>query len=344
MDHNNFPHFSAEQWSVVMRMFNVLGQTAMEVILQLEPSVQVLTVNTFSMGESKMIAEAENHAKALAENAVYMRGSEVRRVPLKLKVTSYSGRENENVLRWFLEVETSMYVAQVEPEFRVAYAMSYLDGRAKDWAFNKRLVDSDCFPEWETFKNEMLNVFQPPKSEFRARTKFLSLKQGSKDLHAFVQEVRYLSASIVQQPIDEATKVSVFMSGLNGGPIRTQLFRQYPETLEEAISLAMEEDFSIQQAKGREAQAVSREKKNPGTPMDLSVVNTAVRHSNSNVICFRCGQKGHMANKCYANIHGKGNHQPAQRRGGMRKSQPRHGVRLNSNSAAGRSPGNGGDQ
>ena len=34
------------------------------------------------------------------------------------------------------------------------------------------------------------------------------------------------------------------------GPLRTKIFRVYPYTLEEAISLAIQEDFCLKQAKG----------------------------------------------------------------------------------------------
>jgi hypothetical protein len=52
------------------------------------------------------------------------------------------------------------------------------------------------------------------------------------------------------EPVDETTKVTTFLKGLKDGPVRTQLFRVYPDTLEEAISLAIQEDFSLKQAKG----------------------------------------------------------------------------------------------
>ncbi|OWY91130.1 hypothetical protein PHMEG_00040422 [Phytophthora megakarya] len=39
------------------------------------------------------------------------------------------------------------------------------------------------------------------------------------------------------------------MKGLRDGPVKTYLFREYPSTLEAAITLAMQEEFSLKQAK-----------------------------------------------------------------------------------------------
>ncbi|KAG3134261.1 hypothetical protein PI124_g19980 [Phytophthora idaei] len=49
--------------------------------------------------------------------------------------------------------------------------------------------------------------------------------------------------------MDEATKVVTFMKGLRDGPFKTYLFREYPSTLEAAITLVMQEEFSLRQAK-----------------------------------------------------------------------------------------------
>ncbi|OWY92396.1 LOW QUALITY PROTEIN: hypothetical protein PHMEG_00038625 [Phytophthora megakarya] len=46
--------------------------------------------------------------------------------------------------------------------------------------------------------------------------------------------------------MDEATKIVTFMKD---GPVKTYLFREYPSTLEDTITLAMQEGFSLIQAK-----------------------------------------------------------------------------------------------
>ncbi|GMF63445.1 unnamed protein product [Phytophthora fragariaefolia] len=83
----------------------------------------------------------------------------------------------------------------------------------------------------------------------QARAEFLDLQQGKHDVHAYAQRARYLVSTIVTNPIDEAPKVVTFMKGLKAGLVMAYLFREYPRTLEAAVTLAMQEEFSLRQAK-----------------------------------------------------------------------------------------------
>ncbi|KAE9278581.1 hypothetical protein PF008_g28584 [Phytophthora fragariae] len=118
--------------------------------------------------------------------------------------------------------------------------MSCLGGRARSWAYGRRLTDPTCFSTYEVFKEELRQAFEPPQNEFRSRAEFLDLQQGKHDVHAYAQRTRYLVSNIVTNPIDEATKVVTFTKGLKDGPVKTYLFREYPSTLESAITLAMQ--------------------------------------------------------------------------------------------------------
>ncbi|KAF1314684.1 reverse transcriptase, partial [Globisporangium splendens] len=193
---------------------------------------------------------------------------------------------------------------------QVLFAMSNLAGRAKSWAYGKRLVDLNCFPSYDHFKTELKKAFEPPQSEFRARAEFLKLRQGRFDLHSYAQRARYLVLSIVDEPIDVPTQVVTFMTGLNDGPIRNQLFREYPKTLDEAIERAMQEEFSMKQAKFhgftsrpmRQSNAVH----DGPEPMDISYISTPGNERPRNDgKCFRCGKPGHIARNCKVSLPGR---------------------------------------
>ncbi|OWZ00721.1 hypothetical protein PHMEG_00028030 [Phytophthora megakarya] len=137
----------------------------------------------------------------------------------------------------------------VDPLSKVAFAMSCLDGRARSWAYERRLADPTCFSTYDSFKRALKLAFEPLKNEFRSRDEFLDLQQGTPDVHAYAQRARYLVSNVVTKPIDETTKVVTFMKELKDGPVKTYLFREYPSTLEAAITLAIQEEFSLRQAK-----------------------------------------------------------------------------------------------
>ncbi|POM64509.1 Pol protein, partial [Phytophthora palmivora] len=89
-------------------------------------------------------------------------------------------------------------------------------------------------------------AFLPANYEYRQRSRFLACKQGERELHEYIQEMRVLAASLVG---NEHIKVTVFMDGLKVGPSLTQLFRVHANTMEEAIQIALQEDDSHRQCK-----------------------------------------------------------------------------------------------
>jgi Retrotransposon gag protein len=224
---------------------------------------------------------------------------------LKLDVSKYSGSDKESLLRWLVELEAAIRARNItDPQMQVSFGMSCLSGRAKTWAFGRRLADSKCFATYNLFRSDLREAFEPPKSEFRARAEFLKIKQGKRDINAYVQHARYLVSCVVEEPIDEATKVVTYMTGLNDGPVKTYLFREYPETMEHAISLSVQEDFSLNQAY-LHSTSYRPPRVNVGNdgpePMDLSYAEASSRERYPRARqCHRCQKTGHFAHECMA--------------------------------------------
>ncbi|KAF1318871.1 Membrane protein, partial [Globisporangium splendens] len=222
LTNEHFPHLSSHEWATLERMRAVIGEAAVISLLRsASPDEQRNAATSF------MHHEIMNTHRQPATPVTTMRVA-----PLKLGASPYRGGENELLARWFVELDAAITARQLrDPSQQVLFAMSNLAGRAKSWAYGKRLADLNCFPSYDHFKTELKKAFESPQSEFRACVEFLKLRQGRFDLHSYAQRARYLVSSIVDEPIDVPTQVVTFMTGLNDGPIRNQLFREYPKTL-----------------------------------------------------------------------------------------------------------------
>ncbi|GMF26553.1 unnamed protein product [Phytophthora fragariaefolia] len=191
-------------------MTTVIGEAAGTPMLRtLSPTEQHGVALGFIMKEQREIA-----ARATVSTP-----STPRVELLKLHVNSYVGREGESLLRWLVEVDTAIT------------ARGIVDRRCLR-------LRSPCHVVADEQGVERLDAWTHG-----------SYVLSHHDVHAYAQRARYLVSNIVINPIDEATKVVTFMKGLRDGLVNTYLFREYPNTLEAAITLAMQEGFSLRQAK-----------------------------------------------------------------------------------------------
>ncbi|KAG2791018.1 hypothetical protein PC129_g3029 [Phytophthora cactorum] len=311
------PHLSDPEREALQRLATVMGEAAVAKMLRtLTPTEQHGVALDFIVKEQRDAAAATTTTASS--------GTTPRVQSLKLHVSNYVGREGEPLLRWLVEVDTAIAARRIfDNPSKVAFAMSCLGGRARSWAYGRRLTDATCFGTYAEFKEKLRQAFYPPKNELQSRVEFRDLQQGEHDVHAYAQRARYLVSKIVTNPIDEATKVVTFVKGLRDGPVKIYLFREYPSTLEAAITLAMHEEFSLRQAKlhvnvPRMARPVMRT--GGPEPMDLSNATAAghQQQTNSSMRCFRCRYTGHYARECTAAVHkaggrrGDAGHRPDQ--------------------------------
>ncbi|POM65967.1 Gag protein [Phytophthora palmivora] len=159
-----------------------------------------------------------------------------------------------------------------------------------------------------------MKVLQTPVAELKsAQPKPLRLKVNSyegkerENLHFWVREVEldgrssYLDRATSGNPLPEHIKVTVFMDDLKVGPSRTQLFRVHANTMEEAIQITLQEEYSHRQARtptsvwqdhnastGAVQEAPATGASTVPVPMELgTVVQSSIR-------CYGCGKLGHM--------------------------------------------------
>ncbi|KAG3156065.1 hypothetical protein PC128_g21959 [Phytophthora cactorum] len=221
------PHLSDPEWEALQRLATVIGEAAVATMLRtLSPTEQ--------HGVALGFIVKEQRDAAAATTTTASSGTTPRVQSLKLHVSNYVGKEGGPLLRWLVEVDTAIAARRIfDDPSKVAFAMSCLV-----------LADERGAGRMDAGSRTLR-----ASNEFRSRAEFLDLQHGKHDVYAYAQRARYLVSNIVTNPMDEATKVVTFMKGLRDGPVKTYLFREYPSTLEAAITLAMQEEFSLRQAR-----------------------------------------------------------------------------------------------
>ena len=145
-----FPHLSSHEWSALERMRDVIGEAAVVSLLR-----------SASPEDQKSAAVSFMHHEIVeSRKQVATPVSSFKTVPLKLNVSPYRGGENEPLSRWFVELDAAMSARQLrDPSQQVLFAMSNLAGRAKSWAYGKRLADPNYFFSYDNLKAELEMAF-----------------------------------------------------------------------------------------------------------------------------------------------------------------------------------------
>lgn len=323
MSSDSFPreryaHLTDSQFRTLGRMVGVFGETLVQELLTLDTSLHAKRIDAFRAHEDAVGADASGKLEVAAQMELdklqsklvreheaivgHMRAShaaelqaakEDRPKPIKLDVSLFEGRDGENIDRWFLEVEVAMKAALIrEPSLQVAFGMSFLKKKSvvHEWAYTTLLENQGVFLTWRAFKEKLFAFHQGKHMAHNHRARFLGCKQEKRSVFEYVQVLRQLSASVAS--MDEMTKVTVLMEGLNIGPVRTQLFRINPPTFAEACQIALEEDNSVTRSVSKKPHAPLVASGDTSTPMDISLVDM------SNTRCYNCNLRGHLSRDC----------------------------------------------
>lgn len=295
----SFPHLTDIEWEALHRLSQVSGEALVRLIL------------TRGSESEHHLAAQEFIIKELADARVRMTSSSNHEQILKIDVSTYDGdSKGLSLNRWFCEIDLAITARKLRSDFeKTTFLLSRLGGKAKDWAFGRKLSDPTCFPNLSSLQEDLRLAFEPPQDETLQRANFFSLKQGRLSMREYVQKTRELVSNILKNPIDMTTQVHVFICGMNTGFQRFYLTRKPPASLEEAFAVALREDYNIHAAnqlphgmhlpKDPNAMEIDTIQSRPSYPK--TAFRRPIRKTfNKQLICFRCQKPGHRASECRA--------------------------------------------
>lgn len=188
---------------------------------------------------------------------------------------------------------------------RVAYLITLLTGRARDWGTAVWDANAACCSTYTAFTEEMRKVFDRSFSGREAAREIMALRQGTRSVYDYAIEFRTLSASCNWN--DDAL-YDAFLNGLSDSVKDELVPRELPSSLMELMDLAGRIDARIRQRARERSPAPSRLGFKPmplGAPppepmqVDRARVTPEERQRRRDTgSCFYCGKVGHFCSAC----------------------------------------------
>lgn len=195
---------------------------------------------------------------------------------------------------------------------RIAYVITLLTGRAREWGTAIWDSNSSVCHSFETFADEMRKVFDRSLHGREAAREMLMIRQGRRSASDYAIDFRTLAATTGW---NEEAQYDAFLSGLSEAIKDEVASRELPTSFDSLVELAIRIDKRLKLHYG-EREFSRRPKKLPETPLlalaspsadpepepmqvDRARLSPAERQRrrDSNA-CLYCGQPGHYLAQC----------------------------------------------
>lgn len=193
---------------------------------------------------------------------------------------------------------------------RIAYVISLLTGRAREWGTAIWEAEAECTHQYQDFKEEMIRVFDRSIFGEEASRVLSSLCQGKRSVTDYSIEFRTLAASCDWNP---PALLARFLEGLCAEVKDEILSREVPSSVDSLIELAIriEKRFDLRRrVRGKEsafsvtsfsASLPSSSASSDSEPMQLGGIRISAKEKErriTNRLCLYCGSAAHFVSSC----------------------------------------------
>ena len=233
---------------------------------------------------------------------------------LKFVMPKFKGEENADAyLEWELKVDKIFRVHNFSEEKKVAMASLEFEDYAnvwwEDYQSNREKQEEPPVTTWTEMKNVMYARFVPEHYRQDLFDKLQNLKQGTKTIEEFYKEMEMTMMRADVKELEEQT-IARFLNGLSR-PIRKIVDFQPYKTLVNLLHQATKAERHLQKEHAYEKQRAyyaSLNSSNPSKPTNQTtssskqsktpMASTSNTTTESQVVCYKCGGKGHKSYEC----------------------------------------------
>lgn len=196
---------------------------------------------------------------------------------------------------------------------KVAYVLTLLTGRARDWGMAVWDAKHPCCVTFKSFRTEMIKLFDRSVQGDLAAAELTRLTQGNSSVTDFAIKFRTLAVS---SEWNDSAQRAQFLRGLNEHIQDEIASHDLPGSLEGTIDLALRVEARHRQRRARRSlhhllsdpslhvgDDVSSPSISPGEPMQLGRLRLTAEEKQQrlvNGLCLYCGKPGHKALNCPA--------------------------------------------
>lgn len=125
---------------------------------------------------------------------------------IHVRPKDFNGTADENIITWLTSLDEIMTGRVRTDDERISLAVSLLGGTALQWFVNLSLKNQRP-SSWKSFKDALIDHFQPPDFQENLRQQLLSLRQ-KQSLADYVAAFRNIIGQVTE--MDELTQVMFF--------------------------------------------------------------------------------------------------------------------------------------